>query len=243
MNHPRRLARGSRFILALAMAGAVACKLDIAKISFNLPERTYSFDTSQAGWNSASTSAFSKVPSIPCTADTDCQSPFLTAAGIDPSYVICDPPTQTCAFVITVETPPQTIDIKSQAPELGSFSNQSVLDVTISKITYDVTGNTMNVALPSVELFVAPMGVTTTSDPAAKLFGTVPPIPMSMNVTAGNVTLDKAGQDAFVGFAHQFGTPFVFLARARVVVPGGTPVPTGGLSLTVKGRLSAQPSL
>jgi len=245
MDHPRRSARGSRLLVAIAMSGAFSCGLissDIAKVSFNLPERTYSFDTSQAGWNSASTSAFSKVPSIPCSADADCQAPLL-AAGIDPSAVICDPPTQTCAFVITVETPPQTIDIKSEAPELGSYSNQSVLDVTVSKITYDVTGNTMNVALPSVELFVAPMGVTTTSDPAAKLFGTVPPIPMNMNITAGNVTLDKAGQDAFVGFAHHFGTPFVFLARSRVVVPGGTPVPTGGLSLTVKGRLSAQPSL
>ena len=230
----------------LAMSGAISCGLissDIATISFNLPERTYSFNTSEAGWNSTKTAAFSTVPSIPCTVDTDCQSPLLAAAGIDPSYLICDQPTQSCAFVITVETPPQTIDIKSQSPELGSLSNQSVVDVTVSKITYDVTGNSMNVTLPSVELFVAPMGVTSTSDPAATPFGTVPPIPAGANVSGGAVALDKAGQDAFVGFAHHFGTPFVFMARSRVVVPGGTPVPMGGLSLTVKGRLSAKPSL
>ena len=84
MDHPRRSARGSRLLVAIAMSGAFSCGLissDIAKVSFNLPERTYSFDTSQAGWNSASTSAFSKVPSIPCTADADCQAPLLTVTS------------------------------------------------------------------------------------------------------------------------------------------------------------------
>jgi hypothetical protein len=77
----------------------------------------------------------------------------------------------------------------------------------------------------------------------ATRFGTVPVIAHATNVTGGSVTLDKAGQDAFVNFAHHFGTPFSFLARTKVVVPGGTPAPTGGLTLTVKGQLSAKPSL
>jgi hypothetical protein len=245
MNKPSGLARGSRSLLMVAMTGAFSCGLissDIATISFNLPERTYSFNTNDTGWNSAKAAAFGTAPVIPCSVDADCQAP-LTLVGVDPSFVICDQPTQSCAFVITVETPPQTIDIKSQSPELSRFSNQSLVDVTVSKITYDIDNNSMNVDLPAVELFVAPQGVTTTSDPAATRFGTVPPIPAHMDSKDGNVALDKAGQDAFVGFAHHFGTPFVFLARSRVVVPGGTPVPMGGLSLTVKGRLSAKPSL
>lgn len=246
MKQPSKLARGSRFLLMVSMSAAFSCGLinsDIAKISFNLPERTYSFDTSQAGWNSAQTSTFSSAPVIPCTVDADCRSPLLPAVGVDPSYVICDLPSGSCAFTVTVETPPQTIDIKAEVPELSGFSNQSLVDVTISKITYDISGNTMNVDLPVVELFVAPMGVTSTSDPSATRFGTVPVIAAKTDVTGGTVALDKAGQDAFVNFAHHFGTPFSFLARTRVVVPGGTPVPSGGLSLTVKGRLSAKPSL
>ena len=240
------MSRGSGTLLTIGLCAAFSCGLinsDIAKISFNLPQRTYSFDTSQAGWNSAAAAMFAMVPPIQCTTDEGCCSPLIMAAGINCSLLTCDLPTQSCALVATVETPPQPIDIKSEAPELGSFNNQSLLDITISKITYDVTGNTLNVDLPEVELFVAPATAMSIADGATR-FGTVPVIASGTNPTDGNVTLDKAGQDAFVGFAHHFGTPFAFMARTKVtVIPGRTPVPMGGLSLTVKGRLSAKPSL
>ncbi|MES1209011.1 MAG: hypothetical protein ABUS79_23990 [Pseudomonadota bacterium] len=100
----------------------------------------------------------------------------------------------------------------------------------------------MNVDLPPFELFVAPEGTTSTSSPDAKRFGTVPATP-AMTTGPGNVTLDPAGQQAFVGFAHNFGTPFVFLGRTTVVVPGGTPLPMGSVDIKIKGQLSAKPSL
>ncbi|MEO8214995.1 MAG: hypothetical protein ABI560_17480, partial [Myxococcales bacterium] len=62
-------------------------------------------------------------------------------------------------------------------------------------------------------------------------------------LTDGTVALDPRGQEAFKGFAHNFGTPFVFMARTKVVVPGGTPLPTGALSLTIKGQLKANAGL
>jgi hypothetical protein len=234
-----------------AMMAAFGCGLissDVAKISFDLPARSYSFDTQQTGWNTATTSKFSMtVPSVGCGADADCCSQAVTLAGLDCSSIICDPVSSTCAFTVTVETPPQEVNLRAQAPELSGLSGQSLADVTVSQITYDVTTNTMNVDLPSVDLFVAPKDVTSTSDPSASLFATVPVIPKGTTtdppLRSHKVKLDAAGQQALIGFAHDFATPFVFLSRTRVVVPGGTPVPSGALSLTINGRLSAKPSL
>ena len=73
------------------------------------------------------------------------------------------------------------------------------------------------------------------ADANASKFGTVPLTPAGTTVVAGNVALDPAGQNAFVAFAHDFGTPFVFIARATVIVPGGTPLPMGAIAIDVKG--------
>jgi hypothetical protein len=225
-----------RLCLSVALVGG--CGLinsDITSIQFDLPQKSYSFDTMQAGWNLPPAS----LPAISCTDATVCCA-TATAAGIDCSRVTCDAVSGTCAFTATVETPPQEIDLKAEVPALSSFSSQNAIDVTISQIRYDVTRNTMNIELPAVELFVAPKGVTAASDPQAKRFGTVPPTPAGTTFNDHAVTLDPAGQQAFVGFAHNFGTPFVFLSRTTVVVAGGTPLPSGGVDITIKGRLSAK---
>jgi hypothetical protein len=236
-----KLASVTRVSLWLPLALTGACGLissDITAIQFDLPARSYSFDTSQTGWNLPATT----LPAVACSDGTICCT-AATAAGIPCTQVICDGTSGTCAFTATVELPPQPIDLKSEVAALSSYSSQSVIDVTIKQITYDVTRNTLNVALPPVELFVAPQGTTSASDPNAKKFGTVPSTPAGAIIIGGKVTPDPAGQQAFVGFAHNFGMPFVFLARTTVVVPGGTPTPSGGVDITIKGRLSAKASL
>jgi hypothetical protein len=230
-----------RLAFPLSMVLTAACGLissDIATVKFALPERTYSFDTAKAGWNLPPAT----VPTVPCTDDNVCRM-AATVLGISSDMAVCDAPSGTCAVKVTVETPPQSINLKMDAQGLGSLNKQTAIDVTISSIGYDVTTNTMNVDLPPVELFVAPNGTTSTSDPAAKRFGSVPSIPAGLAVTDGSVTMDQTGQDAFVGFAHDFGTPFVFIGRTVVIVPGGTPLPMGAVDIKIKGQLSAKPSL
>jgi hypothetical protein len=240
---------GARLALAatlLPLAVGGGCGLfntDIATVSFDLPARSYAFDTSQTGWNPGTSTAFAMVPTIPCTASADCCPVFVTAAGIDCTMLVCDAPTQSCAFTVTVETPPQSVNLKNEVPELASYSSQSVLDITLSRLTFDVNVNSLNVDLPPVDLFVASQNATSTADPSAVKFGTVPVIPKMTTATGSNVTLDPAGKTAFEKIAMNFGTPFVFLARTQVVVPGGTPAPTGALTLTIHGRLSAKPNL
>jgi hypothetical protein len=236
------LANLTRALVLTTLAGG--CGLissDLTTIKFALPERTYNFDTAMTGWNLPAAS----LPMISCTEPTACCT-LATLASIDCAMVICDASSGTCALTATVEIPPQAIDLKANVPELASFSKQSVIDVTVSKITYDLTQDAtrpLNVALPPVELFVAAQGATSTSDPSAKKFGTVPGTAAGMSVMGGAVALDAAGQAAFVGFAHNFGTPFVFLGRTTVVVPGGTPLPMGAATVTIKGQLSAKAGL
>jgi len=234
--------------LVVAALG-VACGLvssDITKVSFDLPPKFYRFDTQQAGWKGADTMKFGTVPAISCTADADCCPPAVAALGLDCSSIVCDlpPGTATCAFALTIETPPQTIDLKMEVPSVSAISSQNVIDIAISQITYTVSENSLNVDLPPVDLFLADNGAASTGDPSAVQFGTVPVIPRMTTVANGNVTLvQPAAKDAFNKIGHHLGTPFVFIARSRVLVPGGTPVPSGALSITVGGRLSAQPGL
>jgi len=117
----------------------------------------------------------------------------------------------------------------------------------VSQLTYDVTENSLNVDLPPIELFIADQAAASaphpTDDPSATKFGTVPVIAKGKTLTGGKVTLEATAEAAFNKIGHHLGTPFVFLSRAAVLVPGGTPVPSGALSITVHGRLSAKPSL
>lgn len=225
--------------VALATAGCGLVSSDVATVMFDLPVRTYSFDTAQTGWNLPPAS----LPAIACTDDQICCT-TAQLAGIDCAMVTCDAASATCALTVTVETPPQSIDLRDEVPELSKLgNNQSLIDVTVSRITYDVTANTLNVDLPAVEIYVAPQGAMSTADPSASKFGTIPSTPAGNTIAGGNVDLDPAGQSAFVGFAHDYGTPFVFIARTTVIVPGGTPLPMGAIDIDIRGQLSAKPSL
>jgi len=241
MTRSQRPARA--WLAPIALAGSLlsACGLissDVATIMFDLPVRTYSFDTAQAGWNLPPAS----LPVIACSDDQICCT-AAQLAGVDCGTVICDAASATCALKVTVETSPQSINLKSEVPQLSSLGNQTFIDVTISRITYDVTSNTLNVDLPEVEIYVAPQGTTSTSDPNAAKFGTVPVTRAGTTISGGSVALDPAGQKALVGFAHDFGTPFVLIGKTVVIVPGGTPLPMGAIDIDIKGQLSAKPSL
>jgi len=256
MNHqsPRRVRAASwplasvLGVLAIAapLTFATGCGLinsDLAKVSFDLPPKTYTFDTGQADWNASMTSAFAMVPTIACGTNADCCPLAISAAGIDCSMLICDPASAACAFAVVVQSPPQMIDLKNEAQIPSSLSNQSAIDISVNKLTYDVNQNSLNVDLPPVDLYVGPQGSTKVSDPGVVKFATVPSIPHATTLTNGNIPLDAAANSVFSNIGMHLGTPFVFLAQTRVVIPGGTPPPSGALTLTIKGQLSAKPNL
>jgi hypothetical protein len=224
--------------LGVTTSGCGILSTDIASISFDLPARHYVFDT--AVWKLPA----GTLPSIPCTSNDMCCSLAQQLVGYDCATnpaLVCD--ASTCAVSLPVETPPQTIDLKMQVPQLSSFgSSQSLANVSISQIQYDVT-STLNRELPPVDLFLAPAGVTSTSDPQAHQFGTVPATPAATMLTGASVVLEPDAGATFSSYAYHFGTPFEFLGRATVVIRGGDSTPTGSVDITVRGKVTARPNL
>lgn len=239
----RRL--GPLAILGLAGLGAGigGCGLvssDILTLTFDIPERHYVFDT--ATWGLPATT----VPALPCTSDATCCS-AAALAGYDCAKsppLVCDTSAGAgvCAAKLPVESPPQTIDLAMQASGLSGVSGQTLANVSISQIAYEIVDNTLNRDLPPIALFLAPQNVTSSSDPKAHKFGTVPAIP-SKQKTTGKVALEPDAESTFAGYARNFRTPFEFLSHTEVTVRGGDPTPTGRIDVVVRGKVSAKPNL
>jgi hypothetical protein len=223
-------------VMGLALSGAASCGLissDILSTTFSLPAKSYAFNTSV--WHLPEGS----FPAISCGAGQlveDCCNPPdpLPKPDCSVNMLSCDDALCTLHVPISVD---QTMDLKKEVPALSSFSNQSLIDVTITKITY-VFASTMNVDLPPVELFIAPAGVTSADDPTAQKFGTTRVIPAGASGEDMVVLAPNAGA-VFADKAHHFGTPFNFIARTSVVIPSGSPIPSGGVNLTVQGTAKA----
>lgn len=223
---------------SLALLGCGLISSDITTIKFSLPQRSYSFDAASIGTVPPGT----LVPTVSCTDTTLCCA-AATAAQIPCSNVACEGSPMACTLHAVIETQPQTVNLKMEVPSLSSINSQTLSNVTVSQIKYDITANTLNVDLPPVELFLAPGDATTASDSRAQRFGTVPMTPRGSTPKGATVTLDPVGQQAFSTYVSNFNTPFVFLARTTVVVTGGNPVPSGRVDITVVGQVSVKPSL
>jgi hypothetical protein len=228
----------------VVLVGALGCGLissDITKVSFNLPSKSYSFDTNNGMFKAPPGGTF---PAVPCGAGEvvmDCCHPPAPLPAIDctATPLFCEAAVCTLKYPVTVV---QTMDLSKEAPELSSFKSQSLVDISISRIHYAVTANTLNVDLPPIDLFLAPQGVMTADDPSsAEKFGTIAAV-TAMTTPDADVKLASNSKAVFNKYAHAFGTPFNFIATTTVVVPSGTPIPNGRVDITVTGQLSAQAS-
>jgi hypothetical protein len=228
-------------VLGLALLGAASCGLlnsDISKVSFELPAKSYAFNASQ--WHLPAS-----TPAIPCGAGqviTDCCNPPALPGVTKPNCAVtplaCDAGVCTAHITISVANP---VDLKQEVPVLANVNNQSLANISLGTLTYAVT-NTLNVKLPALELYLAPDGITDAKDPSAIKFGTVPEIP-AMTPANGDVVKEPDADATFAMFGHAISTPFNFIATTTVVIPSGSPTPTGMVSITVNGTVTAKLAL
>ena len=222
---------------SVALATLIGCGLsDLATFTFQLPSKTFSFDTSNPMWKAPP----GTFPAVSCGAGqtvTDCcQAPGLDCNATPLACVggVC-----VLEFPITVT---QKIDLRNEVPSLSSLSGQSLADITISKVQYTIA-STLNVELPPIDIYVADQDVTTVgAGSSAQKFVTVPATPASTTISGDEVP-DSSGQAAFSQYARSFATPFNFIAHAVMVVAPGSPVPAGGVTITVTGTVKAKPNL
>jgi len=232
----------SVFAFAAGLAGCGALS-NVGTITFDLPPQSFSFDTSSSMWK-APPAGFSTSPSVSCgttgQAVADCCNPPAPAPKPDCTATPLACENSVCVLEFPINQS-QTINLKMQVPQLASLSGQTLTKISISQVTY-VIDSSMNVDLPPVDVFIAPENVTSSSDPAAQKFGSIPTSPANMTTT-GNMTLDANGGAVFSQYATAFNVPFNFIAHATMIVAPGTPIPSGMVTATVTGKVSAKPNL
>jgi hypothetical protein len=227
------------FVSALLLAGCGLIDSDVARIRFQLPAKTYSFNTSMFNLPSGST------PEVPCGAGqtvTDCCNPPqpLPMPDCAMTQLVCEPNgagTSVCTAVVAASVA-QAVNLSAEVPSLSSAT--SLVDIRIEQIEYAVPANTLTVDVPPLSLYLAPAGVTDAADPRAVKFGTVPVIP-AMSTASGVVMPEPNANATLASFASDPSMPFSIIGTTTIHVPSGTPTPTGAIQIVVSGELSVGP--
>jgi hypothetical protein len=221
----------SVFGIAL-LAGCGLISSDISKLTFDLPTETYSFDT--AMWSNLPKGT---VPAIPCPAIDCCMAG--AAAGIDCSTTMLTCNSSGVCEADVPESAASSVNLAMQVPVLQTFGGQALSSITISSISYVVSNNSLNIDLPAMTIYLAPDGVTDPKDSRALPFGTIPVIP-KMTDPSGMVMLVPNAAQVFAKFTGNISMPFNIIAAGTVSIPGGSDVPSGAITLSVTGTVSAQ---
>jgi len=229
-------------VASLLLVGALGCGLissDITKVTFDLPPKTYSFDSAQAGLPTAATPVVhcGSPDNIATMTVMDCCKPpaGLPQPNCTANPVVCEAGICTLEQPITVS---QTMNLKSEVMVLQSVNSQSLVDISLQNLHYEAT-STLTIDVPPLELYLAPSTVKDPKDPAAMKFGTVPAIVHGTS-PSGDVVLEPGADALFAGYGHDFGTPFNFIATTTISVPSGSAPPTGAITVTVTGKVAAK---
>ena len=149
---------------------------------------------------------------------------------------------------------PQLIDLRTAQTALPSDAVQfGISAVAIDRIAYWVAagGNTLNVATPPFDLWVAPQTAMDEHDPSAVKVGSVASLPAGSDACgdmvdskgdgmAGaqrvcDVPLTTAGQAALQGYIKNYKTaPFNLIVASTFTAHAGEPIPAGMLDFFVR---------
>jgi hypothetical protein len=231
-------------ILCFALAGvglylAGGCGL-IPPVNYD-----YSFDPKEVmqslGDGSGSAQA---LPTVMCPA-TSC-----TTVQIPPNsgMVACENGVCTATAHVRAAIPVDLRNAKTPVPE--DVVRFGIDRVTIAKVAYWVTQNSLNVATPPLDLYVGPEAAADEMSAGVTQLGSVASLPAkskdcadprdgnepaAAGFTACDMPLTAAGQEALAGFIKNYKTaPFKLLVHGQIKAAGGTPTPSGAIDLFVR---------
>ena len=98
--------------------------------------------------------------------------------------------------------------------------------ITVSKIEYEVSPNTLTFDLPELTLYLAPAGTESITDAAAVPFATIPMTPAGMEVKGGQATIIEENDQKFSDLLKTLQV--AALAGAQPVVKQGQEFPPSG---------------
>lgn len=223
-------------VAAFLISGCGLISDDVADIDLTLPDKNFSIDA--ASWQVDPDQADALLETSCAGVPQVCNTAAQQACAMDCSGS-CSSATQTCELSLEVGLHRQ-INLLSEKPALQSFTDQSVIDVTIDDVTYEVTANTLNVATPDLSVYVAPMSVMDPSDPQAVKIGTVAGVGAGVTTTSPQpVVFTADGKSKLLAMMKSYKTPFNLIVGATLVVDRNSQVPVGKLDAVLHIRAHA----
>jgi hypothetical protein len=245
----------ARFALSAVAAGLGLC---LGFAGCNLVNSTgiqtdYSFDALEyASPTFGTPGAMTTVPDVPCDPmnDTVC-GPAATALGQPSITMSCDTTLMKCIAQAEFRAS-EAIDLTKQVET--SFPSQAIqfgVDlVDVKRVTYWIDMNTLSVATPPIDVYVADAAAHDETDPSATLLATVAAVPAASNAcadpayTAGDTKangapvcsapLPAAGKAALASFVKNYKTPFQIIVHTIVIAMPGADVPTGAITFSAR---------
>jgi hypothetical protein len=205
------------FASALAVAGCGLIGNDVTTVTVSLPARDFRIDS--ADWRLPA----GNVPDFPCA--TDCTA-FQDAVCTQQNCTAECASDQHCVAKVPVSLK-NDFDLSKDSPSYQQVANLPVVEVQLQSVTFNITENTLNIDTPELLVYFGPTSITSPSDAAAELVGTIPSVPQGfMGVLP--VAFSAAGQAVVKKYMDDYRTPFRVLVYSVVVVRSG-PTPSGRL--------------
>lgn len=132
-----------------------------------------------------------------------------------------------------IPMPPADVDLNKESKPLAD-NKKLIKRFEVTGITATPTANTATMAIPAIELWIAPFGAKDTAN-AAKI-ATIPSIPAG-STDAVTATIDAAGMDA--AQANLLTLAFTQITSARLVVKKGEAMPGGAANLKIAMKIKA----
>lgn len=225
-------------VAAMGLVGCGLLDLDSFRgITFNLPEKTYRIDSSDSKWDAPAQASLPTVPCGPGGVPTCCEPALASMFGVDCAKhpLTCEGGACAYGFEYEVES---IVDLKKEVPELDSSTVDALSEILLKniKVTLD---NDLNMALPPVEIFVAPSDATTAADSRAKKLAQVPGKAAGYSGTE-TIPLSSEAQQAFSSFATNYKVPFKIFARTKLTLRAGQPAPEGRATAKIGGQVEAR---
>jgi len=213
---------------ALAVMSGACGLIDsnVTDFDLSMPAKTFTIDSAQ--WDLAAQAQF---PAIDCTTQDIC------SAGIDQAcgnaalcFGSCDGTNCQATVLVALS---QGVNLLDEKPELAQIEDQPLVSVTIDRMWYEVSENTLNVGTPQLMLYVAPEGVTSPGDAQAVPVGTVAPIPAATLRDETDIGFVEGGEAALKQFMKDYKTTFRVIVGGEITLSAGDDMPTGSLTATV----------
>jgi hypothetical protein len=219
-------------MLGVAATGCGLIDSNITDFDLSVPNKTFSVDTAQ--WDLTSDS---EMPAIACSGMPGvCSAGISQACGAEFCFGSCDGTNCKALIAVSLFTP---INLYDEKPELQTIDDQPLVTVTVNRVAYDVTENTLSIDTPELTVYVAPANAVTTGDPQARAIGTVASIPAMTQLTDAEVNLTPEGRDTLRQYMKDYKTPFNILVGTSVELSAGDPIPAGKLTVVVRVAASA----